>query len=127
MPTLDECTCCGEIDSTVRKMNESDRPLRCITEHEGFEPVCLNVWVLQTAYFQYRQEHGDDHEGDAAHEYRTCSNLLKVYKTLYYLGDTVRLHIVSLPDGAGSGLEEERVVLPSCAVTKVRHAFPSAN
>jgi len=24
----------------------------CITEHEGFHPVCLNIWVLQKAYFK---------------------------------------------------------------------------
>ena len=29
-------------------------PVQCITD----EAVCLNVWVLQTAYFQLRQEYG---------------------------------------------------------------------
>ena len=33
-------------------------PVQCITDHPGFEAVCLNVWVLQTAYFQLRQEYG---------------------------------------------------------------------
>ena len=35
--------------------NESEKDVSGITDHEGFESVCLNVWVLQTAYFNYRQ------------------------------------------------------------------------
>ena len=31
----------------------------CITQHEGFEAICLNVWVLQAACFQYYQLYGD--------------------------------------------------------------------
>jgi len=30
----------------------------CITKHEGFDAVCLNLWVLQTACFQYFQLYG---------------------------------------------------------------------
>ena len=35
-------------------------PVQCITDHPGLEAVCLNnyVWILQTAYFQFRQEYG---------------------------------------------------------------------
>lgn len=42
---------------------ESDTAIKCITEHPGFRTVCLDIWVLQTAYFHYRQEHG--HMADA--------------------------------------------------------------
>ena len=41
----------------------------CITEHEGFDAVCLNRWVLQTAYFQYRQQYGNHHEDTPIHKY----------------------------------------------------------
>ena len=68
MPTVDECVCCHEVDNVVRKIEESERHIQCITEHEGFEPVCINEWVLQTAYFQYRQEHGNDYEHVSEHE-----------------------------------------------------------
>ena len=46
MPTVDECVCCHEVDNVVRRIEESERHIRCITEHEGFEPVCINEWVL---------------------------------------------------------------------------------
>ncbi|XP_033727605.1 uncharacterized protein LOC117316936 [Pecten maximus] len=31
--------------------------LKCITQHPGFAPVCLNVFVLRTAYHAFRQHH----------------------------------------------------------------------
>lgn len=58
MPTVVECVCCREIDQMYDLMQGSGPTAQCITEHEGFEAVCLNVWVLQTAYFAYRQQYG---------------------------------------------------------------------
>lgn len=31
--------------------------VECITDHPGFEPVCLNTYVLDTAYNQYKQQY----------------------------------------------------------------------
>ena len=31
---------------------------RCIVQHPGFEGVCLNVCLLQTAWLQYKQQYG---------------------------------------------------------------------
>lgn len=59
MSTSQECVCCCEIDATVQKMGESDSNISCIVEHEGFQPVCLDLWVLQAAYFSYRSRYGD--------------------------------------------------------------------
>ena len=53
-----ECICCGEVDRVAVKIQESELKLPRITDHEGFAAVCLNVWVLQTAYYQYRQHYG---------------------------------------------------------------------
>ena len=59
MPTVRESICCREISVIDNKLQEtsSGNPC-CITEHEGFQPVCLDVWVLQTAGFQTQQEFG---------------------------------------------------------------------
>ena len=59
MPTVRESICCCEIERVELKMNESENSVCCITEHEGFSSVCLNVWVLQTAYCSYRYHYGD--------------------------------------------------------------------
>ena len=56
MPTGEECVCCCEISRVVAKLEGTGAP--CITEHEGFDAVCLNRWVLQTAYYQYKQHYG---------------------------------------------------------------------
>ncbi len=59
MPTQDECLCCREIEKIVDKVDDlGDSNVVCITDHPGFSSVCLNPWVLQAAYYQYRQQHG---------------------------------------------------------------------
>ena len=60
MPTSRECLCCHEITLVANKiaLAGTKHVLQCITEHPGFSTVCLDVWVLQTAYFQYQQQYG---------------------------------------------------------------------
>ena len=64
MATSRECLCCCEVERVVMKKEESASNISCITDHEGFVPVCLNVWVLQTACFSYRYHYGDAKERD---------------------------------------------------------------
>ena len=53
----------------MRKIEEANDPtVTCITNHPGFKSVCLDVWVLQAAYFQYRQEHGTTSAPLSIHE-----------------------------------------------------------
>ena len=49
--------CCREISAIDNRLQKSSggNPC-CITEYEGFQPVCLDVWVLQMAGFQTEQE-----------------------------------------------------------------------
>ena len=49
--------------------------LPCITAHERFEVVWLNVWVLQAAYFQYRQHYGDDASGGPSCIFSSTSSI----------------------------------------------------
>ena len=62
MPASQKCICCCEIDRMMLKKGESARRIECITEHEGFDSVCINVWVLQAAYFSYHYHYGDHEE-----------------------------------------------------------------
>ena len=59
MPTATESICCSEIDQ-VRKKREGEVVVDCISIHPGFQTVCLDVWVLQTAYFNLRQHYGSN-------------------------------------------------------------------
>ena len=60
MPSQRECICCREVVPVLNKLSEAkDEDLKCITDHPDFSAVCLNVWVLQAAYSQYRQQYGN--------------------------------------------------------------------
>ena len=59
MPTNIESVCCCEVDRIVAKKEENESDIQCIVNHEGFDPVCLNLWVLQAAYFSFRQKYGE--------------------------------------------------------------------
>ena len=58
MPTSRECVCCCEIDQVILKKEESANRITNITEHEEFDSVCLNVWMLQAANFNNRYHYG---------------------------------------------------------------------
>ena len=49
MPSGTECVCCKEITQIPNKT--SSEGVGCITLHPGFQGVCLNPWVLETAYY----------------------------------------------------------------------------
>ena len=61
MDRAEECVCCHEIPQVVNKnmeVFETDKLVTkpdCITDNPGFEAVCLNHWVLQVAWFHYKQ------------------------------------------------------------------------
>ncbi|KAJ8018040.1 P2X purinoceptor 7 [Holothuria leucospilota] len=108
MPTVRESLCCREIPE-VENRREEVVDIGCITHHEGFQPVCLNVHVLLVAYLQFRQQYGE-REGHAINDrqYRYTAYRQFVRWCWGYLGKHVR------------------VVLPSCAVRRIREAFPAA-
>ena len=58
MTTSHENICCFEVDRVVEKKDEGSSAVSCIIDNEGFHSVCLDVWVLQTTYFNYRQHYG---------------------------------------------------------------------
>ena len=68
MNTARECVCCKEITQVVGKLSEDDPSIMCVTDHSGFSAVCLNVWVLQTAYYMYRQHYGAGRHPPPIHE-----------------------------------------------------------
>ena len=49
MPTSVECICCHELPQVHDLIDDASAV--CITQHPGFNSVCLNIWVLQSAYY----------------------------------------------------------------------------
>ena len=58
-----ECCCCHEVEVVKEKIEvfseEENTTINCITDHPGFKTVCLDRYVLETAYLNYRQQYGD--------------------------------------------------------------------
>ena len=102
-PSIDECVCCNEISQIAAKKGEH----LCIIGHPGFQTVCLDVWVLQTAYFSYRQQHGDHIDQHINERYRYTAYRQLVRWCWGYFS------------------KEVRVPLPSCAVNRIQQEFPS--
>ena len=47
-------------ETKLQELDVVSEGVTCITEHEGFHPVCLDQWVLQTAAFQTRPQYGQE-------------------------------------------------------------------
>ena len=108
-----ECICCREIQEVLNKnyeVFEKEKPetaYSCITDKPGFRAVCLGRWVLQVAWFQYKQQYGTNSFEGAEHKI----NRHVVYRQLVrwcwgVIGKDIR------------------VILPSCAVSCIQAHFP---
>ncbi|XP_064638313.1 uncharacterized protein LOC135494327 [Lineus longissimus] len=109
LPTRKECVCCQTIGSYCAKLADFEEEVEqeCITKHSGFSPVCLNKYLLETAWLQYRQQYGKkaftgpDHKRNRHVAYR------QLVRWCYgFLGKDIR------------------VFLPACAVAMIRAFFP---
>ncbi|KAF3861263.1 hypothetical protein F7725_000039 [Dissostichus mawsoni] len=65
LEAVQECVCCREL-AKVQALN-GNHGGSCITQHPGFEAICLNEYVLDVAYSYYKQNHG--HLNKSPHEY----------------------------------------------------------
>ena len=111
-----ESICCQEVDAVRNKIFEDVREERlqaeprCIKQHLGFEAVCLNVWVLQTAWLQYKQQYGSSaYEGPEHKKNRHIAYREVVRWCRGTLGKNIR------------------IPLPSCAVNCTCAHFPEPN
>ena len=112
MGRVEACICCQEIEAVKNKnieavtSGECQEEPTCITQHPGFHPVCINRWVLQTAWFQYKQQ--------CKHPYDEPEHKLFRHKAYRQLARWCW----------GILRKEIRVVLPSCAVLCIRNFYP---
>ena len=108
-----ECVCCHEIPEVMNRNDEVSEqeqpsvPYSCITNNLGFHAVCLNRWVLQTAWFQYKQQYGTQAMEGPEHKINRHVAYRQLVRWCWgVLG------------------KEVRAVLPSCAVSCIRAHFP---
>ena len=112
MDRSEESVCCREINVCTNKNAEVaaveniDIPF-CVTDNPGFQPVCLNYWVLQTAWNQYRQQYGGNaFDGPEHKKMRHIAYRQFVRWCWGIIGKDIR------------------VPLPSCVVCCIRAHFP---
>ena len=111
MPTPRESVRCNEIVQVYSKIEEvhdakGGERLSCITSFDAFNSVCLNRWVLQTAWFQHRAQYQNHYQGPQHKINRHVAYQQLARWCWGFLG------------------KEVRVVLPSCAVCSIRAHFP---
>ena len=109
---VEACICCHEIEAVQNKnieavtSGECEEQPQCIKQHPGFHPVCINRWVLQVAWYQYKQQYKAAYDGREDKLFRHIA-----YRQLTRWG-------------WGILGKESLVVLPVCAVMCIRNFYP---
>ena len=109
---VEACIRCHEIEAVQNKnieavtSGECEEQPQCITQHPGFHPVCINRWVLQVAWYQYKQQYKAACDGREDKLFRHIAYRQLTRWCWGILG------------------KEIRVVLPACAVMCIRNFYP---
>ena len=122
-----ESICCQEIAEMVQLLDEGNVPPECITEHQDFSNICLCRAVLTVALYNHRHWYGTGDIPTDANRYVIISNwYVHSYKLFLF---NRRFRYLAYRQLVWWGWQylsrHRRVVLPSCAVSKVRSEFPS--
>ena len=70
MLTARESICCREVQECSYKLEELDldASVVCITQHPGFNSVCLDPWVLETVTNAVCQSYVSSQAGNSQNE-----------------------------------------------------------
>ncbi|XP_055863255.1 P2X purinoceptor 7-like [Biomphalaria glabrata] len=102
----EEKKCCYDESTISKKM--SIHNIGCITNHPDFYSVCLNLAVLEVAFYQYSEENATNHKDvDIHRKYRYVAYRQFARWIFHRLG------------------RKRRVILPACVVKQIRDKFPS--
>ena len=111
----------------VQLLDEGNVLPECITEHQDFSNICLCRAVLTVALYSHRHRYGTGDIPTDANRYVIISNwYVRSYKLFLF---NRRFRYLAYRQLVWWGWQylsrHRRVVLPSCAVSKVRSEFPS--
>jgi hypothetical protein len=109
MPTDKECFCCSESDLIIRVRGSND----CITEHKSFKSTVLNMDTLNTARHILKSFTKDP---EMKHKLTGTEN--RMWRFIAYR------QIVSWINSWNTLGRHHRIVIPACAVIKIRELYP---
>lgn len=115
LQNISECYCCCELEGCEESIKSDlvlqdlapDVNLTCITEHPGFQPVCLQKWSLRLAADKFKTKGKERYRQTGSEESFLRSVAYREFSRLVY-----------------GLLGKKRVPLPACAYTAIRKAFP---
>ena len=68
MAIVYQCQLLLNVFAAARQESDVTPAVKCLINHPRFCNVCLDIWVLQTAYYVYRQHYGSHARQGALHE-----------------------------------------------------------
>ncbi|XP_048586635.1 uncharacterized protein LOC125568409 [Nematostella vectensis] len=114
---INECYCCTELEGCVEALQsdlvvqdlEPCTKLKCVTEHPGFAPVCLEKWSLRMAAKKLRRRDKETYKQTGTEE--------RLLRALAYREFTRLIY----------GIMGRKIIpLPACAYHAIRRTFPMA-
>ena len=109
---VEACICCQEIEAVQNKLieavtsGECEEQPQCITQHPGIHAVCIYRWVLQVAWYQYKQQYKVAYDGQEDKLFQHIAYRQLTWWCWGILG------------------KEIRVVLPAWAVMCIQNFYP---
>lgn len=96
LANISECYCCSELEGCLESMKsdlvledlEAGVTLKCITEHPGFNPVCLQKWSLRLAAAKYKTKGKQQYRQNGSEERLVIADVSLCL--LLDFGDTAR-------------------------------------
>ncbi|PFX14442.1 hypothetical protein AWC38_SpisGene21396 [Stylophora pistillata] len=115
LQNISECYCCSELEGCIESMKSDlvlqdlfpDDTLTCITEHPGFQAVCLQKWSLRLAAGKYKTKGKQVNRQTGSEESFLRGVSYREFSRLVY-----------------GMLGSKRIPLPACAYMAIKKQFP---
>ena len=113
---MEECRCCTEMEECMQKASsysqDNSEQVNCVTEHPGFDEVCLKQWVVEVAGISLRNKNGK--------RYTTLLNQGRTSKNEFCRAVSYRQFIRFVYGYTGYS---KRYPLPCCSYNAIRKRF----
>lgn len=93
LQNISECYCCSELEGCQDSMKSdlvledigADVTLKCVTEHPGFRPVCLQKWSLRLAAGRYKTKGKQTYRQTGSEGRLVRHGCIKMFSNTFYM------------------------------------------